>query len=143
MLKFSNEQLLELHQEGLTDRQIADTLGVTQAAVNYRRQKMGLKNNYMKKSFSDDELRNLYNQGSVDREIGEALGATQAAVNYRRQRLALKTNYIREKAFLDLFKKGLSAEEIAQKLDAPLPAVQRMMEKYELVLEKAVAEAEI
>ncbi len=142
MRKFSDEELLELHRRGLTDREIAEELGVTQAAVNYRREKLGLKNNYTRSTFSDDELLRLSNQGLNDHEISKALGVTQAAINYRRGRLGLKSNYIREKAFLDLYNKGLSSEEMAQKLDAPLPAVLHMMEKYEVVPEKAVAEAE-
>ena len=143
MQKISDEELLELHQKGLTDKQISKELGVTQAAVNYRREKLGLRNNYERSTFSDDELLTLYNQGLNDREISKALYVTQAAINYRRGRLGLESNYIREKAFLNLYKTGLPAEEIAQKLDAPLPAVLHMMGKYEIVSEKAVAEAEI
>lgn len=142
MPKFSDEELLELHRQGLTDRRIAERLRVTQAAVNYRRQKLGLENNYERDTFSDDELLRLYNQGLNDREISEALRVTQAAINYRRGKRGLKSNYIREGAFLDLYRKGLSAEQMAQRLDVPLPAVLHMMEKYEIVPERAVAEAE-
>ncbi|MBU7016488.1 MAG: hypothetical protein HXS44_03190 [Theionarchaea archaeon] len=143
MRKFSDEALLELYRKGLTDKQISEVLDVTQAAVNYRREKLGLTNNYERKTFTDDELVALYSQGFTDREISEELGVTQAAINYRRGRLALKSNYIHEKAFLNLYKKGLSAEEIAQELDVLLPAVLRMMETYEIVSGKAVAEVEI
>ncbi len=143
MQKISDEELLELHRQGLTDRKIAERLRVTQAAVNYRRQKLGLKNNYERKTFSDDELLALYNQGLNDREIGETLRVTQAAVNYRRGRLGLPSNYIREKSFLILYRKGLSTEEIAQKLDAPLHAVLHMIDKCAVVSEEVVAEAEI
>jgi hypothetical protein len=143
MRKFSDEELLELHQKGLTDKQIAQALDVTQAAVNYRREKLGLENNYTPNSFSDDELYHLYNQGFTDREISEALGVTQAAINYRRGRLGLKSNYIRERVFLSHYEKGLSAEEIAQNLQVPLPAVVHLMEKYEFISEKAVSEAKV
>ena len=143
MPKFSDEELLELHQQGLTDREIAQNLGVTQAAVNYRREKLGLENNYEPETFSNDELIKLHSQGYTDREISEALHVTQAAVNYRRGRLGLKSNYIREKAFLNLYKKGLIAEEMAEKLDVSLPAVLHMIEKYEIILEEAAIEAEI
>ncbi|KYK37618.1 MAG: hypothetical protein HXS46_18390 [Theionarchaea archaeon] len=143
MQKISNDELLELHQQGLTDREIAERLRVTQAAVNYRRQKLGLKNNYERNTFSDNQLRKLYNQGLNDREISEALRVTQAAVNYRRGRLGLPSNYIREKSFLILYRKGLSAEEIAQKLDAPLHVVLHMIDKCAVVSEKVAAEAEI
>lgn len=143
MQKFSDEELLELHQKKLTDRQIGEMLDVTQAAVNYRREKLGLKNNYERDTFTDDQLLELYDQGLNDREVSKALGVTQAAVNYRRKRLELPSNYIREKAFLTLYHKGLSAEEIASELKAPLPAAIHMIEKHELVSEKPTAEAEI
>ena len=143
MPKFSDEELLELHRQGLPDRWIAERFGVTQAAVNYRRQRLGLKNNYKPNTFSDDELLALHNQGWNDREISETLGVTQAAINYRRKRRELPSNYIREKPFFDLYNQGLSAEEMAQKLDAPLPAVLHMMKKYEITPEKAAAEIEI
>jgi len=143
MPKFSDEELLELHRQGLTDREIAERLRVTQAAVNYRRQKLGLENNYKPNTFSDDELRALHSQGLNDREISEALRVTQAAINYRRGKLGLQSNYIREKAFLHLYNQGLSAEKMVQKLNVPLPAVLHMIEKYEIVLEKAAAEIEI
>lgn len=143
MPKFLDEELLELHQKGLTDKEIAEKLRVTQAAVNYRRQKLGLKNNYAPNTFSNDELLALHNQGLNDREISETLRVTQAAINYRRGRLGLQSNYIREKAFFDLYNQGLSAEEMAQELDTPLPAVLHMMKKYEIAPEKAAAEIEI
>ena len=81
MPKFSDEELLELHQQGLTDREIAQNLGVTQAAVNYRREKLCLKNNYEPETFSNDELIKLHRQGYTDREISEDLHVTQAEVN--------------------------------------------------------------
>ncbi len=143
MQKFSDEELLELHQKKLTDRQIGEALDVTQAAVNYRREKLGLKNNYERNTFTDDQLLELYDQGLNDREISKALGVTQAAVNYRRKRLELPSNYIREKAFLSQYQKGLSAEEIASELKAPLRTVIHMMDKCELVSEESTAEADI
>lgn len=143
MRKFSDEELLELHRKGLTDKQIAEELDVTQAAVNYRREKLGLDNNYTPNSFSDDELIMLYTQGLTDREISEALGVTQAAINYRRGRLGLRSNYVRETVFLKLYEKGVAAEEMAQKLHVPLPAVTHLMEKYEVISEKGVSEVKV
>ncbi|MBU6996463.1 MAG: hypothetical protein HXS41_07690 [Theionarchaea archaeon] len=143
MRKFSDEELLEFHRKGLTDREISEKLGVTQAAVNYRREKLGLENNYKPITFSDQQLLTLYNQGLNDREISETLGVTQAAVNYRRGRLGLASNYIPERIFLTLYEKGLSSEEIAHELDAPLPAILHRMKKLEIVSEHGVAEAEV
>lgn len=146
MRKFSDEELLELHQAGLTDRQISERFHVTQGAVNYRREKLGLTNNFERDTFTDAELLDLHRQGLTDREIGEALGFTQAAINYRRARLGLESNYIREKVFLTLYHRGLSLEEIASALKVPLAAVMHAAEKYvkyELAPEKGQTEAEV
>ncbi|MBU7014296.1 MAG: winged helix-turn-helix domain-containing protein [Theionarchaea archaeon] len=42
----SDEDVLELYREGLTNRQIADRLGVTLPAVQYRLQNLELMNNF-------------------------------------------------------------------------------------------------
>ena len=41
MNKFSDGELLELYRQGLTNKEIAVRLGVTQAAVDYRLEKLG------------------------------------------------------------------------------------------------------
>jgi predicted transcriptional regulator len=44
--KMSDDEVLELYRQGLTNRQIADRLGVTQPAVHYRLQNLELMNNF-------------------------------------------------------------------------------------------------
>lgn len=43
--KFSDEELLELYHQGLTNKEIAEELGVSQTAVHYRVGRLGLTNN--------------------------------------------------------------------------------------------------
>jgi len=43
--KFTDEQLIELHSQGLTMRQMADKLGVTGPGVGKRMARLGLKPN--------------------------------------------------------------------------------------------------
>jgi len=44
--KVSDEDILELYRKGLTNRQIADELCMTQPAVYYRLEKLQLVNNF-------------------------------------------------------------------------------------------------
>ncbi|MBA7625357.1 hypothetical protein ES703_32786 [subsurface metagenome] len=40
---FTDQQLIELHEQGFNDREIAEKLGVGRRAVGYRRNRLGLK----------------------------------------------------------------------------------------------------
>lgn len=113
MKKIKDEDIIRLHKKGWTDRKIADELKVTQAAINYRRTKLGLKNNYVERIFSDEKLVDLWNKGWTDREIAEELEVTPAAVNYRRVRLHLQSNYLRPEKFKKM-KDVMSLDEIAK-----------------------------
>ena len=46
---FTDQQLIDLHEKGLNDREIGDRFGVTRSAVNYRRSRLGLESNYKTK----------------------------------------------------------------------------------------------
>jgi 5-bromo-4-chloroindolyl phosphate hydrolysis protein len=50
--KIKDRDLVSLHDKGLSDKEIAAILGVTQAAINYRRKKLGLKNNCWNRDFT-------------------------------------------------------------------------------------------
>lgn len=44
--KFTDEQLLALHAQGLTDRQIGEQVGASGSSVSSRRAKLGLSSNF-------------------------------------------------------------------------------------------------
>jgi predicted transcriptional regulator len=140
--KFSDEQLLELYDQGLTDREIAEGLGVSQAAVNYRRCKLGLKTNFKRTGVGDKIIAALCNEGLTDKEIASVLGVTQSTVNYRRERLGLKSNYVRTKFtdedFLRLYHEGLPDKEIASILQVTPAAVNYRRERLGLRSNSAV-----
>ncbi|MCW3134482.1 MAG: helix-turn-helix domain-containing protein [Methanophagales archaeon] len=83
-----------LHKKGLSDREIAEVLNVSQQTVNYHRQRLGLTNNYWKRHrvFNEKKFLKLYNEGKTDREIGIIMGYTTAAIIYHRKKLGLKSN---------------------------------------------------
>jgi DNA-binding NarL/FixJ family response regulator len=49
--KLSDHELLELYQQGLINKEIADRMGVAQSSVHYRLEKLGLKNNCHQREF--------------------------------------------------------------------------------------------
>ncbi|MHC1604701.1 MAG: helix-turn-helix domain-containing protein [Candidatus Methanofastidiosia archaeon] len=116
--KFDDKLFLKFYKKGLTDREIAEVLGVSQSTVNYRRERLGLKSNYRRKTFSDKRFLELYNDGLIDKEIASILNVTSAAINYRRERLELVSNSkpIDMKQFVKLYYDGYPIETIAKKM---------------------------
>ncbi|MCK4637046.1 MAG: response regulator transcription factor [Methanomicrobia archaeon] len=133
MSKIGDEKIVELHKKGLTDREMAEVLGVSQSSVNYRRQRLGLKNNYheKKKKFDEDKFLELYHLGYTDREIAEKLKLTTPAINYRRVKLELKSN--RElpdlSEVMTLHSRGYTPQQIAEDLKVSLALVRVSLEK--------------
>jgi len=75
--KFSDAVLLELYHQGLTNKEIAHRLQVTQAAIHYRIEKLGLINNCH--PLQEIDLKQV--------EIPHGLGVTSIGIA-----LLLKTN---------------------------------------------------
>ena len=116
---FTDKQLTELYERGLSDPEIASELGVKREAVKYQRKKLGLLRSRL---FTDQELVDLHQEGYNDREMAERLGASEEVVFYHRSRLGLEANRYKNqnKPFTDrlvaLHKKGLNDSEIANRL---------------------------
>ncbi len=130
---FTDQQLIDLHEQGFNDREIGEKLGVTSQAVGYRRKRLGLKSirkHKIGRLFTDQQLIELHEQGFNDREIGEKLGVTFGIVGFHRKRLGLKPIrkhrnkfYKRKRLFTDqqlieLHKQGFNDREISEKLGA-------------------------
>ncbi len=117
IVKIREEDLVTLYSKGLTDREIAEELHVSQSAVNYRREKLGLPSNVPATTAVDDTILTMNARGLTDKEIADKLGLTQSTVNYRRIRLGLASNYKRkhfsDESFLDFYHQGLTDREIA------------------------------
>ncbi len=132
MSKIGDEEIMELHKKGLTDREIAEILGVSQSSVNYRRQRLGLENNYhKKKKFDEEKFLELYNMGYTDREIAEKMNVTAPAINYRRTKLGLKSNSelpdLNE--IINLHSRGYTPQQIAEELGVSIALVKVSLEK--------------
>ena len=96
--------LLELYHQGLTNRQIAEKLNVSQAAVHYRLQKLGLLNNCNKGQIADPEqIKILHEMGLTAVGIALLLETSVQAIKQHMKEMNLKDNYYRLK---DIIKQG-------------------------------------
>ena len=87
---FTDQQLIELHEQGFNDREIGKNLFADQTTVGEHRRRLGLKAHDPRRLFTDQQLIELYEQGFNDTEMGEKLGAGKSTVRDRRIRLGLK-----------------------------------------------------
>jgi IS30 family transposase len=102
VLKISDGEILELYCENLTNRQIAARLNVTRAAVDYRLQRLGLKNNCHTDDVVDPErVRALHEKGLTNVGIAFVLNTNVLTISRCMKELELPDNYIELKNFLE------------------------------------------
>ncbi len=118
---FTDQQLIDLHAEGLDDRDIADRFNVTQSAVNSRRRNLGIERVKTDPPFTDQQLIDLHSEGFNDREIADRVGVSRSMVNNRRRKLGIKRikrvgRLFTDQQLIDLHAEGLNDREIGEKL---------------------------
>jgi len=93
---FTDQQLIDLHEEGLNDREKAERLGASKGVVFYHRKRIGLEANRHRtlgRPFTDSQLVELHERGLNDREIARELGVSWYSISYHRSKLGLESNY--------------------------------------------------
>ena len=94
MERIEDERLLDLYYQGLTNREIAVVLKVTQPAVHYRLQKLGLLNNCHRQQVVDSEqVRMLHSMGLTTVGIAFLLKTSVQVILQQLNTLGLKDNY--------------------------------------------------
>lgn len=106
MRKFSDGELLELYQQGLTNREIADRLQVTPPSVQYRLGKLGLVNNTCKESVDVQQVKILHGLGLTTVGIAFLLKSNVRVVSQCMKELALTENDCRLKKLISDKKEG-------------------------------------
>jgi DNA-binding NarL/FixJ family response regulator len=92
--KFSDDELLELYRQGLTNRQIADNLQVSQPAVHYRLGRLGLINNCQKNQDVDvQQVQILHGMGLTNIGIALLLKVSVQSVLQLMKDIGLEDNY--------------------------------------------------
>lgn len=133
MSKIGDQEIIELHERGMTDREMADLLGVSQSSINYRRKRLGLENNCHKKrkKFDKEQFLELYHLGHTDKEIAEKMDLTAPAINYRRTSFGLKSNGEPPDLshVIELSSRGYTSLQIAEELKVSVALVKTQLEK--------------
>ncbi len=89
---FTDQQIIDLHKQGLVDREIGRELRTSSSTVWECRVRLGLKANGIPRIFTDQQLIDLHKQGLTDQGIAEKLGSSSGLVWKHRTRLGLKLN---------------------------------------------------
>ncbi len=110
------DRLMELYKEGLSDRNVAETLGLKEFQVLRWRQERDLPSNYSLHRLDKNRARELYEEGKSDREIAEILGVAPNTICHWRKteklkakRKYAKVNYDRLR---ELYDQGLNDTQI-------------------------------
>ncbi|MGC1121278.1 MAG: Lrp/AsnC family transcriptional regulator [Candidatus Methanofastidiosia archaeon] len=94
MIKLTDYDVLLLYQQGLTNREIADKLEVTQPAVHYRLEKLGLRNNcHTFQCISRTHVKTLHRKGLTTIGIALVLETNARSVSNLLKRMGLTDNY--------------------------------------------------
>ncbi len=87
---FTDQQLIELHEQGLSDEVIGEKLLAHFSTVNIHRRRLGLKAHDPRRLFTDQQLIDLHENGLNDKEKAKRLGSSKEVVFDHRRRLGLK-----------------------------------------------------
>lgn len=140
----TDEQIINLYNQGLSDNKIAKKLGCYQSYISLRRRNLNLEPNYKRfdnsKKASDEEIIQLHEEGLNDAEIAIRLGyKSSSPIRRRRNRLNLKPNWypkgkkdIPYEKIRELHSKGFNDRQIAEKLECSENTIYR--KRHELNL---------
>ena len=110
------DRLMELYREGLSDRNVAETLGLKEFQVLRWRQERDLPSNYSLHRMDKNRARELYEEGKSDREIAEILGVAPNTICQWRKKEKLKAKRQYAKVNYDrlreLYDQGLNDTQI-------------------------------
>jgi len=98
MTKIEDGEILELYSQGLTNLEIAERLKVSQPAIHYRLQKLGLRNNYhTEKTVNEEKVKLLHSMGLTTVGIALLLKTNVLVISECMKELELTDNYTRLK----------------------------------------------
>ena len=92
--KIDQDRFMSLYEAELSDREIAEKLGVSVEVIRNYRKKHDIPSKRPKNVLDEARLIELYEQGYNDGEIAKELGMTQSYICSCRKRLGLPTKFI-------------------------------------------------
>lgn len=126
--------VLEMSYKGMTQKEIAEKLGIAPSAVNVAAKKSDA---YQRvKAIRDKKILDMLVQGASRKEIAEKMEISESTVNQVAEEFGAFDMYRvkRDKKILELLSKGLQAKEIAKILDISDSTVSRVAHKNGIYL---------
>jgi DNA-binding CsgD family transcriptional regulator len=124
--RLTDEELIRLYSEGLSDGEIAKALNVSRSSVRRRRVKLGLQPLIVKRKVTDEKLkllRELWNS-HTEAELAKMLGVHQSTVAVWAKKLGLKKHLKADPELIRrLLLEGLTYRQIASRLNVSLNTV--------------------
>ena len=112
------EKLMELYEDGLSDKKVAEALGLKEFQVLRWRQERNLPSKFNLRHLDKNRVRELYEEGKTDREIARTLGvAAQTIANWRsKEKLKSVKSYARINydQLRELYDQGMNDTQISQ-----------------------------
>lgn len=116
----NHEKLLELYRQNMSDREIANELGIHYYKVTNWRKHNGLPGNVRRSKLDPEKALALHRQGLSDPEIARALGCCDYTILKWRTANGIPTNCpknkLDEEEAMRLYREGLTDPEIGDKL---------------------------
>lgn len=146
LVYIDNDKARALYDQGMSDRQIADALGVTKQGVRNWRERNRLRchkqdDQQARKSMIDEtKAKALYEKGMSDQQIATAIRATKSAVRHWRRRTDRPGNNARPRIFKAkevecerLYRDGMVDSDIAMRLGVSVGTVSKWRYKNGLL----------
>lgn len=132
----AEDRLMELYKEGMSDRKIADALGLKEFQVLRWRQERNMPSNYSLHRLDEKRAREMYDEGKTDRQIAKILGvAAQTICSWRRKeklpskRLYAKIDYDRIR---ELYDQGMNDTQISAITGNATDSIRKWRKRYGL-----------
>ena len=112
------EKLMELYEDGLSDKKVAEALGLKEFQVLRWRQERNLPSKSSLRHLDKNRVRELYEEGKSDREIARTLGVAAKTITNWRSKEKLKSirsySRINYDQLRELYDQGLNDTQISQ-----------------------------
>ena len=149
--KIDDEQIIELTKKGLTQQEIADRMGVTQVAIQYRikrieeRQGIKLPRRTDIRKIDNEQIIEWTREGLMQQEIADRMGVTKSTIKKRIKRIeesqgiklprqkrgAKRKNDGKDQQIIEWTREGLTQQEIADRMGVTKSAIQQRIKRIE------------
>lgn len=136
--RIKHEEFKRLWEQGATDKELANTFGVSPITIGIYRRKRGYACNVEQKTvkpqYNYETMEQLYYSGKWDKEIAEELGCCISTVIAWRRRKGYpsqleRTSEMKNRRYRELYERGICDKEIAEAVGVSVEAVKQWRRK--------------